>query len=63
MSKDIEKLLKRKYDEIVVPDYMFDTSKVFERVEKLRKKRTITVLSLVLIFAFLVLLFCILVIA
>lgn len=37
--EDFEEVLKRKFDEVVVPDYMFDTSKIFKRVQELKKKR------------------------
>lgn len=36
---DIEKELKRKYDEIVVPDRIFDTTRIFQRIEEERRKR------------------------
>ena len=32
--KDIEDRLKEEYDKVEVPDYMFDTSRVFKRAEK-----------------------------
>ena len=32
--KDIEDRLKEEYDKVEVPDYMFDTSRVFKRLEK-----------------------------
>ncbi len=32
--KDIEDRLKEEYDKVEVPDYMFDTSRVFKRVKK-----------------------------
>ena len=35
--KDIEDRIKEKYDEEKVPDYMFDTSRVFKRVEEEKK--------------------------
>lgn len=35
--KDIEDKLKDKYDKVEVPDYMFDTSRVFKRVEEEKK--------------------------
>ena len=36
---EIDKILEKKYKEIKVPDEMFDTSKVFKRVEKYKKRR------------------------
>ncbi len=36
---DIEEELKRKYDDIVVPDRIFDTTRIFQRVEEERRKR------------------------
>ena len=43
--KDIEDRIKEKYDEEKVPDYMFDTSRVFKRVdeEKKSKKKIISI--------------------
>lgn len=35
--KEIEDKLKEKYDKVEVPEYMFDTSRVFKRVEKEKK--------------------------
>lgn len=32
--KDIEDRLKEEYDKVEVPDYMFDTSRVFKRIKK-----------------------------
>jgi hypothetical protein len=37
--KDIDEELKKKYDEIVVPEKLFDTTKVFERIEKEENNR------------------------
>lgn len=37
--KDIEKNLREKYDNVEVPDYMFDTSRVFKRVEEEKKQK------------------------
>lgn len=36
---EIEKELKKKYDAIVVPDKMFDTTKMWERIAEEQKKR------------------------
>lgn len=36
---EIDKILEKKYKEIKVPDEMFDTSKVFKRIEKYKKRR------------------------
>lgn len=36
---EIDKILEKKYKEIKVPDEMFDTSKVFKKVEKYKKRR------------------------
>ena len=36
---EIDKMLEKKYKEIKVPDEIFDTSKVFKRVEKYKKRR------------------------
>ena len=36
---EIDKILEKKYKEIKVPDEMFDTSKVFKRVYKYKKRR------------------------
>ena len=36
---EIDKILEKKYKEIKIPDEMFDTSKVFKRVEKYKKRR------------------------
>ena len=44
--KDIEDRLKEEYDKVEVPDYMFDTSRVFKRVEKENndsKKKVVTI--------------------
>lgn len=35
--KDIEDRLKEEYDKVEVPDYMFDTSRVFKRIKKEKK--------------------------
>lgn len=43
--KDIESKLKEKYDEVEVPSYMFDTSRVFKRVEEEKKQRNIKIIS------------------
>ena len=45
--KDIEDRIKEKYDEEKVPDYMFDTSRVFKRVdeEKKSKKKIISIVA------------------
>lgn len=45
--KDIEDRIKEKYDEEKVPDYMFDTSRVFKRVdeEKKSKKKIISMVA------------------
>lgn len=50
--KDIENELKEKYDEVEVPSYMFDTSRVFKRVEeekKQRNKKIITVAASIIV--------------
>lgn len=39
IDREIEKVLKEKYDKIVVPDKMFDTSKLWARIEEEQKKR------------------------
>lgn len=58
---EIDKLLQKKYNEIVVPKSMFNTDKVFARYKAERKKRTVRVLSAVLLFVVvLILLVCIL---
>lgn len=36
---EIDKILQQKYNEVVVPDEMFDTTRVFERYEKEQKKK------------------------
>ena len=36
---EIDKILEKKYKEIKIPDEMFDTSKVFKRIEKYKKRR------------------------
>lgn len=48
---EIDMFLKKKYDEIVVPKSMFDTTKVFERYrkEQEKKKKTIRVASILVI--------------
>lgn len=35
---EIEKLLKKKYDEVVVPDKMFDREKFWKAVEERKRK-------------------------
>lgn len=45
--KDIEDKLKEKYDEVEVPSYMFDTSRVFKRVEEEKKQRNRKIISIV----------------
>lgn len=44
--KDIENELKEKYDEVEVPSYMFDTSRVFKRVEEEKKQRNKRIISI-----------------
>lgn len=48
---EIGKILQQKYDDVVVPEEMFDTTKVFEKYdsEKKRKKNIIKVASVVVI--------------
>lgn len=43
MREDIEEELKRKYDEIVVPDRIFDTTKIIQRVQEERRKRKLKI--------------------
>ena len=43
MKEDIEAELKRKYDEIVVPDRIFDTTKIIQRVQEERRKRKLKI--------------------
>lgn len=43
MREDIEEELKRKYEEIVVPDRIFDTTKIIQRVQEERKKRKLKI--------------------
>lgn len=43
MKEDIEEELKRKYDEIVVPDRIFDTTKIIQRVQEERRKRKLKI--------------------
>lgn len=49
--KDIEDRLKEEYDKVEVPDYMFDTSRVFKKVknENIKKKIIYVAASLVVI--------------
>ena len=49
--KDIEDRLKEEYDKVEVPEYMFDTSRVFNRVkeEKKKNKYTISIVACVLL--------------
>lgn len=49
--KDIEDKLKEKYDKVEVPDYMFDTSRVFKRVEEEKKdsKKIISIAASIII--------------
>ena len=49
--KDIEDRMKEEYDKVEVPEYMFDTSRVFNRVkeEKKKNKYTISIVACVLL--------------
>ena len=62
--KDIENELKEKYDEVEVPSYMFDTSRVFKRVEeeKRQKRKNITRIVASIIVFFIVALILIIII-
>lgn len=44
--KDIEDRLKEEYDKVEVPSYMFDTSRVFKRVEEEKKQRSKKIISI-----------------
>lgn len=44
--KDIEDKLKDKYDKVEVPDYMFDTSRVFKRIEEEKKDNKKKIVSI-----------------
>ncbi|MBR2784942.1 MAG: hypothetical protein IKD74_02995 [Clostridia bacterium] len=49
--KDIEDRLKEEYDKVEVPDYMFDTSRVFRRTEKEKndsKKKIVSIAASVI---------------
>ena len=45
--KDIENEIKEKYDEVEVPSYMFDTSRVFKRVEEEKRNKRNLLLRIV----------------
>lgn len=57
MREDIEEELKRKYDEIVVPDRIFDTTKIIQRVQEERRKRKLKIQRTVACIVALVLVF------
>ena len=44
--KDIEDRLQEEYDKVEVPDYMFDTSRVFKRVEKEKNNTKKNIISI-----------------
>ena len=48
--KDIEDRLKEEYDKVEVPDYMFDTSRVFKRIKKEKETtKKIVIASIIVI--------------
>ena len=44
--KDIEEKIQEEYDKVEVPDYMFDTSRVFKRVEKEKNNTKKNIISI-----------------